>query len=450
MTTSSRPLAGDRSGLLGLTTYQWTVLLAAWLGWGFDVFDGLLFSFVAPNAVPTLLHLPIGSPQATAATATWVGIMSSVLLLGWAAGGILFGAIADRIGRTRTLLFTVLLYAAGTACCAAAPNLWVLLVFRVIAGLGIGGEWAAGASLVAEVVPEKRRVEAGALLYTAAPMGLFLATYANRWISTAIHGLSPEVSWRYVLLSGLIAAVAAIFIRLTVREPDRWKTAADGPDTARAGSIADLFLPENRARTISGLIPSVLVLISWWSCGAIMPALSAALARSAAAPLHLEKAQMLALVSDWQVRTTNSFDIGGLIGTLLTIPAAYYLGRRRMFAAYLLGSAAAFFGTFGLPLSSEQRLLGYFALGITIFGVFGSFTYYLPELFPTRLRATGAGFCYNVGRIIAAAGPFIVGIVASHGVPSMLRAMFCLGFVPLIGLCLLPWIRETRGTPLEA
>src|SRR5581483_9297527 len=156
--------------LLDMNGYQWTVLFAAWLGWGFDVFDGLLFNYVAPNCVPTLLHLPIGSPEAKAETLRWGGILTSLLLIGWATGGILFGRVADHIGRTRTLLLTMLLFAVGTAACALAPNIWVLMLFRVVASLGIGGEWAAGAAMVAEVVPEKRRVEAGALLYTSAPM----------------------------------------------------------------------------------------------------------------------------------------------------------------------------------------------------------------------------------------------------------------------------------------
>ena len=145
--------------LLDMNRYQWTVLFAAWLGWGFDVFDGLLFNYVAPNCVPTLLGLPIGSLAAKAATLKWGGILTSILLLGWAAGGILFGRIADRIGRKRTLLLTMLLYALGTAACAGAVNIWMLIAFRVVASLGIGGEWAAGAAMVAEVVPDKRRVE---------------------------------------------------------------------------------------------------------------------------------------------------------------------------------------------------------------------------------------------------------------------------------------------------
>src|SRR5215510_8629793 len=191
-------IAQPRRTVLDMNSYQWTVLLAAWLGWGFDIFDSLLMNYVAPNAVPTLLGIQIGTPAAQSATLWWTGILTSVLLLGWCAGGIIFGKVCDRIGRTKTLLLTMLLYSLGTAACAFAPNIWVLLVFRVVSALGIGGEWAAGAAMVAEVVPENRRVEAGSLLYTSAPLGLFLATFINFQIAGVFWKGSPETSWRYV------------------------------------------------------------------------------------------------------------------------------------------------------------------------------------------------------------------------------------------------------------
>src|SRR5437867_3742096 len=207
---------------LDMNGYQWLVLFAAWLGWGFDIFDGLLFNYVAPNCVPTLLGLPIGSPEARAATLKYAGIVTSVLLVGWAVGGILFGRVCDRIGRTRTLLLTMAMYAIGTALCAIAPNMAFLILFRVIASLGIGGEWAAGASMVAEVVPERRRVEAGALLYTASPLGLFLATFVTYQV-TGVYFTDPASSWRYVFLFGLAPAAVAFFVRLFIKEPERWK-----------------------------------------------------------------------------------------------------------------------------------------------------------------------------------------------------------------------------------
>jgi len=426
--------------------YQWTVLLAAWLGWGFDVFDGLLFNFVAPNCVPTLLGLTIGSPEAKVATLRWTGLLTSMLLIGWAAGGILFGRLADRLGRTRTLMLTMLLFAVGTALCATAQNLWMLAFFRLLASLGIGGEWAAGAAMVAEVVPEKRRVEAGALLYTSAPVGLFLASTVNYQIAGRWMRDSPEVSWRYVFLAGLLPAAMALLVRVFVREPERWRKVAS---QAAAPSIAELFDARHRALTRSGFLMAVTALITWWSCNAFIPVVATGLAQTAAAERGLDRSATLALVEAWKAMATARFNWGGLIGTLLTVPAAKFLGRRTMFGLYFTLSAAAIFATFGLDLAPEARLAMYFWIGLTVFGVFGSFTYYLPELFPTRLRGTGAGFTYNVGRILAAAGPTVVGLVAARGHGAALQALFLVGIVPLAGLAFLPWVIETRGLPLE-
>jgi MFS family permease len=448
MIPQTATMGGGRR-VLDMNAYQWTVLFAAWLGWGFDIFDGLLFNFVAPNCVPTLLGLTIGSPEAKAATLQWTGILTSVLLVGWAVGGILFGQVADRIGRTRTLMLTMLLYALGTAACALAPNLWVLALCRVIASLGIGGEWAAGASMVAEVVPEHRRVEAGGLLYTSAPAGLFLATFVNFQIAGVFWKGNPETSWRYVFLAGLIPAAVAFIVRAFIREPERWKSAASSAPTPR---LAELFSPRYRAITLSGFAMAVVALVSWWSSNAFLPVISTGLAQATAKLRNLDHAATLALVEGWKKIATNYFNLGGLIGTLLTIPAAKYLGRKTMYFVYFLGSGAAMLCTFGLDLAPETRLAMYFLIGLTVFGVFGSFTYYLPELFPTRLRATGAGFCYNIGRVIAAAGPILVGSIAAQGANSLtsaLKALFYVGFVPLAGLLLLPWAIETKGRTLE-
>jgi MFS family permease len=446
--TGSVPGTAAGRTLLDMNGYQWTVLFAAWLGWGFDVFDGLLFNYVAPNCVPTLLHLTIGSPEAKKATLLWGGILTSILLLGWAAGGILFGQIADRIGRTRTLMLTMLLYALGTATCAAAPNIWVLLLCRVVGSLGIGGEWAAGAAMVAEVVPEKRRVEAGALLYTSAPAGLFLATWANFQIAGVAFKGAPETSWRYVFLCGLIPAVVAFVVRSFVREPERWKEAAQSAPKPR---LRELFTKEVLPLTKSGLSMAIIALIAWWGVNAFIPTVSTGLAQATAKTQGLNRAATLALVEGWKARATNVFNLGGLIGTLLTIPAAKLMGRRKMFAIYYFLSGVAILATFGLDLPPLTRLHMYFFIGVTVFGVFGSFTYYLPELFPTRLRGTGAGFCYNAGRVVAAGGPFLVGAIASRGVDSLasaMRVLFWIGVVPLVGVVLSRFAIETKDQQL--
>lgn len=426
----------------GITRYQWLVLFAAWLGWGFDVFDGLLFNYVAPNCIPNLLHLPPGSPAARAATLYWTGALTSLLLLGWAAGGVLFGLVCDRIGRLRTLMLTMLLYAAGTAACAAATNLWMLAAFRLVASFGIGGEWAAGASMVAEVMPEKRRVEGGALLYTAAPFGLFLATFVNYQVAGVWFADNPEQSWRYVFLFGLVPAAVAFVVRAFVHEPERWQT-VKAQSRARLGQI---FTPKLRRRTLSGTLAAVVALIGWWSCNAFIPVVATGLARASAELQGLDKSASLSLIEHWKVTATVAFNLGGLVGTLLTIVAAKRLGRRPMFAWYFGASAAAIFLTFGVDMPSALRLYMFFLVGVPVFGIFGAFAFYLPELFPTRLRATGASFCYNIGRVLASVGPFVVGAAAARG--TAMQTIFYVGFAPLLGLLLVPLIVETRGETL--
>jgi MFS family permease len=431
--------------MLRLTRYQWTVFAAAWLGWGFDIFDGLLFNFVAPNAIPTLLDVPIGGAEAKAALPYWTGILNSLLLLGWAAGGVIFGPVADRYGRKRVLMITMLLYAVGTASCAFVTEMWQLIICRIIASLGIGGEWAAGSSMVAEVVPEDQRVEAGALLYTSAPLGLFLATFVNAEVAGDWFAHDPAMSWRYVLLFGLIPAGIAFIVRAFVREPERWTAATVNAAPAR---LREIFAPGVRARTASALIVTLVALITWWTCNAFLQALANSLAGAEAATRGLDAAATSALKQEWIKVATYWFNWGGLIGTLLTIPIAKHLGRRKLFALYFAGSALALMITFGLDIPSEARLKLWFFIGLTVFGIFGCFPFYLPELYPTRLRSTGSGFCYNIGRVVTAGGVFAVGAIAqgAKGDPEVfLRTLFMIGFVPIGGLLLLHWVIETRG-----
>lgn len=424
----------------GFTPYQWMVLFAAWLGWGFDVFDGLLFNYVSPICIPDLLH--IAPKDAGAQVTFWTGALTSALLVGWALGGILFGKITDRLGRTRTLLLTMLTYALATAACALAPNLAVLVLFRIVASLGIGGEWAAGAALVAETVPENKRVVAGALLYTSAPAGLFLATYVNDLFTRQLTGIAaqPSLSWRLVFLTGLVPAAVALLIRLKVKEPEKWTAASSQP------KIRELFSPALRAHTIGGLAMAVTALVTWWSCNAFLPRVAAYLAQQS----HLIEADIPALRARYITFATTSFNLGGLVGTLLTVPIATYFGRRSMFGLYFLASSASIWFTFGADLSPETRFLMMFLLGVTTFGVFGSFTFYLPELFPTRLRGTGSGFCYNTGRFITAIFPFWIGALSKQ-YPNPLGVIRWVAVAPLAGvLFLLAGLgRETKGHILE-
>jgi len=438
-----------RAGLLGLTGYQWIVLIAAWLGWGFDVFDALLFNFVAPNAVPTLLHLPLGTPEARQATVFWTGALTSILLVGWAAGGLMFGWFADRFGRKRALFVTIALYACGTALCAVATELWQLVLFRIVAALGIGGEWAVGASLVAETVPEHRRVEAATFVYTSSPLGIILASTVNYQIAGVWLSDSPATSWRYVFLCGLAPVLVALFARIFIRESEVWEKQVRNSQPPR---ISELFTADTRAATISGMVAAVTALLTWWACNAFIPLLGATLASEFAAQSGITGDAAREMSEVWKREASNGFNLGGLIGALAAIPLARVMGRRGMFVSYFFYSAVVLFATFGLDFSPAVRLRLLFAVGVGIYGVFSTFVFYLPELFQPRLRAMGSGLCYNIGRVVAALGPTVVGLVSAAAGGSsevIVRTLFWLGVFPLITALTARWlIVETRGRTL--
>jgi MFS family permease len=256
----------------------------------------------------------------------------------------------------------------------------------------------------------------------------------------------PELSWRVIFLAGLIPAAVALLVRKFVREPERWKAVAGA-----VPSLGELFRGDTLKLTLSGLGTAIVALVMWWSCNAFIPLVANGLAGVEAKLQGLEPAAAQGLKEAWKATATNAFNIGGLIGTLLTVPLAKMAGRKAMFGLYFAGSGLAILAAFGLDIAPHTRLLMYFPIGLTVFGVFGSFTYYLPELYPTRLRATGAGFCYNAGRVFAAVGPFVVGGIASRGADALgsaLQVLFWVGIVPLVGLLLVPFIVETRDRAL--
>ena len=436
-----------RVGFLGFSGYHWLVIGAAWAGWGFDVFDALLFNFVAPNCVPVLLGLQPGAPGAHAATVFWTGAITSILLVGWAAGGVLFGWLGDRIGRKHALFATIAVYAAGTALCAAATNIWQLVACRALASLGIGGEWGIGAALVAETVPENRRVEAGVILQTSSPLGVVLASTVNYLVAGVWFAATPQTSWRYVFLAGLAPVILALLVRIFIRESAHW-TAAVVPPAPR-----ELFSADTRKLTISGAGVAVTAVLTWWACSAFVPLLGSTLASEHAAHLGLSADAARLLAESWKGRASNAFNFGGLLGTFPAIVLSRRLGRRPMYVVYFLYSALMLFVTFGLDFAPPTRLAMLFFVGAGVFGVFGTFPFYLPELFPARLRATGSGFCFNIGRLVAAGGPLLVGMVSARagGSSAVLSdTLVWVGVVPLVAaLCAKYFIVETRDRPLQ-
>jgi MFS family permease len=344
---------------------------------------------------------------------------------------------------------TIALYALGTGLCALVGNLWQLILCRTLAGLGIGGEWGIGAALVAESVPETRRVEAGVLMQTAAPLGLMLAALVNYLIAGVWWVDEPQRAWRYVFLSGLLPVALALALRLFLRESPHWLAArASG---ARS-TPRELFAPPVRRATLSGFFVAVVAVLTFWACTSFIPLLGATLAQDHGTRLALAPDAARALVARWQAHAANAFNLGGLAGALLAIPLARWLPRRAMITAYFLFAAGALAVTFGTTLAPLTRLTLLFAVGAGVFGIFGTLTFYLPELFPARLRATGSGLCYNIGRVLAAAGPYAVGYLSARAGGSsaaIIHILLWCALVPLLAAVLAPLlILETRHRPL--
>ncbi len=198
----------------GVTRYQWLVLFVAWLGWVFDSMDAMIYALVLHPALHDLLPATLGRAATDADIGWYGGIIFSIFLLGWALGGVVFGVVADRIGRTKTLIMTILIYAIFTGMAALSESWWHLAVYRFLTALGIGGEWAAGAALVAEVWPEDKRAKAAGILQSAWAAGFFLAA--------ACYLLLRDFPWQALFLVGVAPAFVALLVRLWVKEPDRW------------------------------------------------------------------------------------------------------------------------------------------------------------------------------------------------------------------------------------
>jgi MFS family permease len=429
-----------------LTAAQRRAVAAVWLGWGFDVFDALLINFVAANAIPTLLGLVIGSAEARAATAQWTGLLTAFLLIGWAVGGLIFGHLADRIGRRRALILTIAVYAIGTGASALSPNMAVLIACRIIASLGIGGEFATGSTLVAETVPESRRLLSGAFLQTASPFGLMLAGITTWLIAGLWMPDRPELSWRFVLAAGLVPIFIVLLLRTQAHEPEERPTST----LPLRAALARLFSPELRPATLSAIVMSALGLFTWWSCNAFLPTIGAGLGARAASAAGLTGAAAVSMAESWKASITLWFNAGGVIGSLLTVPAAHYLGRRGMFALYYAVGALSLLVTFGIDWAPTTTLHLAFLVGLAVFGLFGAFAYYLPELFPPDVRGIGAGFSYNIGRLGAAIGPFAVGAYTARQVDTTAGAMHALTLLvilPLLAILATPFIVETRHRP---
>ena len=256
----------------GVTPYQWLVLFVAWLGWVFDSMDSTIYALVLQPALHDLLRAPGGGPVTSEVIGWYGGIIFSIFLIGWAIGGVVFGVLADHFGRTRALVFTILIYAVFTGMAALSQTWWQLALFRFLTALGIGGEWAAGAALVAEVWPEDKRTKAAGLLQSAWAAGFLVAAVVNL--------LLRDCGWRPMFVVGIAPAFVALFVLLWVREPERWVKAR--AEELRAGGtrpprLAELFAPGLARSTVVGSGLAFVAVFGLWGATNWTPTLIRAL-----------------------------------------------------------------------------------------------------------------------------------------------------------------------------
>ena len=408
----------------------WLALASAGLAWMFDAMDFLLFTLVL---FPTISEL-IGSSNPGQVAAVG-GIVVSCKILAWGVGGIIFGVLADRVGRARTMLVTVLIYALFTGLCSLAQSWWQLAALQALAGLGLGGEWAAGAALVSETWPERTRPRAVQVMQLCFGLGFFLAALVNLVVS--------PFGWRWVFVAGVVPAPVILLLRMFVQEPDRWRAArrewASDPKLNRlTGTFRAIFAPGIRRGTIIGVLLALSMLLG---SNSVQP-LSATWIHALLPPGQQALAGQV--ISHFYLLSS----IGGIAGYACLMWPVERLPRRCAYTLVALGCAVVTLVMF-LTVTSTREML-FFApfYGFFTIGGFGFFAVYLPELFPTAIRATGQGFCWNMARSVAALGPLTTGMLVS-ALGSVPAAGRLIAFVYVLGLVAIRFGPETKGQPLQ-
>jgi MFS family permease len=406
----------------GLTRYQWTILFVAWLGWVFDVFDAAIFNITKTSMITDMIGKAAYDTRGVQIEA-WI---QGFFLAGWALGGLLFGMLADKWGRTRTLTLTILVYSLFTGLTVFCQEPWHVGVVRFITALGIGGEWAAGAALVAEVMPNRTRAGAAALLQSAAALGPALA---------AIVQLPLKVySWHAMYLVGLAPALVCVGIRLFIKEPET------GPvEMTRAKSpLQELWADAQwRRNAIVAMVIGAVVVTGAGTATFWAPNLLDAANAGLSKQTITERKSYGILISH----------IGTLLGVLLVPWLCEKIGRKKTIAIFFALTpiaviAVAKLGTDYVTLLWLLPIINFFAIGVS-----AALALYFPELFPTRVRATGAGLAYNVGRVFAIAVPVVIGIVI--GKSKSIGAGFLLSAgVYAFGLVAIALAPETKGKSL--
>jgi MFS family permease len=486
-----------------LTRYHWFVLVVAALGWLFDTMDQQLFILARPAAMKELVVPESENEDAktTASRRSAAGdFATSLFIAGWACGGLFFGMMGDRIGRAKTMLITILVYSLCTGLSALSVGIVDFAIYRFLTGLGVGGEFAVGVALVAEVMPAAARTNALGLLQALSAIGNVSAALINLGLGIAEEHTELIASpWRIMFVIGAVPALLALVIRRKLKEPEQWeKVSHEGVARKQLGSYAELFRdPTLRKHALLGLVLGCSGIIGLWSVGFFTPDLiryvqrkgmanavyeeqidaarkenDAALVEqwtriqeiektSPAFPDDLKTLQKTAepiingRLSRWSSYTSLMINIGAFFGIYGFSMLAQRIGRRPSFVIALTAACGSTVAVFWFLQDFWQIFVMVPIMGFCQLSLFGGYAIYFPELFPTRLRSTGTSFCYNVGRFVAALGPLVKTAlerffqsISDDPVQSLRYAGVSMCAVFLIGFIVLPFLPETKGKPL--
>lgn len=419
MKPTSSPSSSSPSDRIGGAA-PWLTLGAAFLGWMFDGLEMGIFPLIARPALQDML-----SVHNDQLVGVWMGWITAVFLLGAAAGGFVFGWLGDKIGRVRALAISILAYSLFTGLCYFARDPWHLAVLRFLAALGMGGEWSLGVALVMETWPSRHRPWLAGAIGAASNVGFLLVGAIAYFVPVT------QTSWRWLVVVGAAPAVLTFFIRLFVPESEKWKTAVAG---RKVEPVREIFDPGLRSRTFMAIVVSSIALIGTWGSVQWIP---------------LWTDRLTGGVMPEAKATTGMLVAAGAIVGCIAGPLCGVFGRRLSYLIICLLSYAScswlFLGTGGYGL---QFQLLCFAVGATTAAFYGWLPLYLPELFPTRVRATAQGISYNFGRILAAAGAVGAGRLVELYDGNYGRMGATITLVYLVGMVVIWFGPETKGQPL--
>ena len=432
--TLERSIGAARRTRTPLNRTQIVGFWGAWAGWTLDGMDSFIYALVLAPALTELLP-----KSGYAATPANVGLAGSILfalfLVGWGLSFI-WGPLADRFGRTKVLAATIFTFAIFTGLAATSHTVWELGIYRFLAGVGIGGEWALAGTYVAEAWPEDRRKMGAGYLQTGYYAGFFMAAALN-------YTIGATFGWRAMFLVGIVPVIVSIVVLLRVKETEKWQK-VEATVVKQASSLRSIFSAQYRQRTIVATVLLTVAIIGLWAGAVYEP--------SAVIQLATKAGMTKADASKTASIATGLLSIGTIIGCLALPPMAERIGRKLTLAVYFVGMAVSIALAFGWAFYLENGLVPFIAL-LVVLGFFGGnfalFSLWLPEQFETRVRATAFAFCTSIGRFFGAIVNFGIGAMVLHmktlGVPIALTAI---AFV--IGLAVIPFAPETKGQDLPS